>query len=59
MNGMPKNVTITLNGERRDLPEGLTIAELLSRLELRPERVAVECNRELVPRARHAETRTA
>jgi thiazole synthase len=32
------------------------VAALLRHLELRPERVAVELNRELVPRGRHAET---
>jgi thiazole synthase len=46
-------VTILLNGERRELPGPLTLAELLRRMELRPEHVAVEVNRELVPRARH------
>jgi thiazole synthase len=52
-----RDVTITLNGERRELPGPLTIAELLRRLELRSEHVAVEVNRSLVPRARHdAET---
>jgi thiazole synthase len=50
-------VTITLNGERRELPDDrLTIAELLRRLEVKPERVAVEVNRDLVPRARHGQT---
>jgi thiazole synthase len=48
-------VTITLNGERRDVPEPLTVAQLLRLLELKPEHVAVERNRDLVPRADHAE----
>jgi thiazole synthase len=48
-------VTITLNGERRDVPEPLTVAQLLRLLELKPEHVAVERNRDLVPRAAHAE----
>ena len=52
-------MTITLNGERRELPDGLTVADLLGRLELRPEHVAVEVNRDLLPRARHAATRLA
>jgi thiazole synthase len=47
-------LTITLNGERRDLPEPLTVAELVRMLGLKPEHVAVERNRELVPRAAHA-----
>jgi thiazole synthase len=49
-------VTITLNGQRREVPEPLTVAALLRLLELRPEHVAVERNRDLVPRAQHAET---
>jgi thiazole synthase len=50
-------VIITLNGQRRDLPAALTVAELLRLLEVRPEHVAVEVNRDLVTRARHGETR--
>src|SRR5262249_40390902 len=49
-------VTITLNGERRLLTGAPTVAELLHELGLRPEHVAVELNRVLVPRARHGET---
>ncbi|WP_165071657.1 sulfur carrier protein ThiS [Paludisphaera rhizosphaerae] len=47
---------ITLNGQRRDVPEGLTVSRLLGLLELKSEHVAVEVNRDLVVRARHAET---
>jgi thiazole synthase len=54
-----RDVTITLNGERRELPESLTLAELLHRLELRPEHVAVELNRNLITRTRHAVTQVA
>ncbi len=50
-------MTITLNGERRDVPEPLTVADLLRHLGVRPEHVAVERNRDLVPRTRHAEAR--
>jgi thiazole synthase len=49
-------VTITLNGQRREVPDGLTVAALLAQLELKPEFVAVERNRDLVRRTRHAET---
>ena len=48
-------VTITLNGERRDLPGPMTVAALILHLGLKPEQVAVEINRDLVPRARHDE----
>jgi thiazole synthase len=50
-------VTINLNGQVREVPGPLTVAELLARLEVKPEQVAVELNRDLVPRARHAESR--
>jgi thiazole synthase len=49
-------VTIVLNGERRELRDGLSLAGLIAELGVRPEHVAVERNRELVPRARHAAT---
>jgi thiazole synthase len=52
-------VTITLNGERREFGEGLTVAGLLSRLAVRAEHVAVERNGALVPRGRHPETELA
>jgi len=47
-------VTITLNGEPKDVPAPLTVADLLRHLGVKPEHVAVERNRDLVPRARHA-----
>src|SRR5438309_865458 len=52
-----RSVTIQLNGESHALPGAMTIAELIARLGLRPEHVAVEVNRDLVPRARHGEVR--
>lgn len=47
---------ITLNGEPREVPAGARVADVVASLKLRPEYVAVERNREIVPRARHAET---
>lgn len=44
-----------VNGETQDLPEGLTVAGLLTHLRLRSERVAVERNGSVVKRARHAD----
>ena len=43
-------VTVQLNGELREVPEGLTLAALLEWLDLPRDRVAVERNREIVPR---------
>ncbi|WP_390625379.1 sulfur carrier protein ThiS [Paludisphaera soli] len=52
-------VEITLNGQKRDVPDALTVARLLGLLELKPEHVAVERNRDLVVRSRHADTEIA
>ena len=46
-------MTIVLNGEPRDTPASTTLAALLRELELPAQRVAVEVNQELVPRAKH------
>ena len=42
---------IRLNGDDREVVENLTVAELVGELGLLPAQVAVEVNRELVPRA--------
>jgi sulfur carrier protein len=44
---------IFLNGEERRLETPLTVAQLLAQLGLTGQRVAVEVNREIVPRSRH------
>ncbi|HWR71734.1 MAG TPA: sulfur carrier protein ThiS [Nitrospirota bacterium] len=46
---------ITLNGEQRDVPGGLTVLGLLRHLNILPERVAVEINEEIVRKAGYAE----
>jgi len=46
---------ITVNGALRDVPEGLTVRGLVEHLQLTEGPVAVEVNRTIVPRARHAE----
>ncbi|HJS07396.1 MAG TPA: sulfur carrier protein ThiS [Pirellulales bacterium] len=50
-------MTITLNGESRDVLPGTTVAELLGELDVLSKHVAVEVNLQLVPRAKHAEHR--
>lgn len=47
---------LIVNGEPRDLPDGMTVSALLHALGLHPRRVAVERNRRLVPRARFEES---
>jgi len=49
-------IEITLNGEPRRVPAGLTVAALLAELGLNPGLVVVEHNREILERARLAET---
>ncbi len=49
-------MTITLNGERREVPDRLSVADLLRHLGVKPAFVAVEVNRDLVSRTRHEET---
>jgi thiazole synthase len=46
---------LTINGERQSLPQPLSVAELLRRLGITRPGIAVEVNREVIPRARHAE----
>lgn len=46
---------IVVNGETREVPDGLTIAQLLNELNIETKHVAVEVNLQLVPRGRHAE----
>lgn len=48
--------TIVLNGESRAVEAGATVASLVAALGLDARQVAVERNREVVPRARHGET---
>lgn len=48
---------ITVNGESRQVAEGITIAELLQERGLSPKYLAVERNLELVPRGEHSECR--
>ncbi|MBK9031150.1 MAG: sulfur carrier protein ThiS [Myxococcales bacterium] len=52
-------MAIVVNGTARTIAAGATIAALLAELGLADRRVAVERNRAVVPRARHAETALA
>jgi sulfur carrier protein len=48
-------VTITLNGERHEITEPMTVDALLAALEIDPRRVAVEHNRVIVRRPKYGE----
>jgi sulfur carrier protein len=47
---------VTINGERREIPEGLNVTALLDHLGMSAGRVAVERNLDILPRARWQET---
>jgi thiamine biosynthesis protein ThiS len=47
---------LTINGDERDFSDGLSLATLIGQLAMKPERIAVELNREIVPRERWPET---
>jgi thiamine biosynthesis protein ThiS len=47
---------VQVNGEVRELPEKITLDELVRELSLAPERLAIELNREVVRRAAWPET---
>lgn len=44
---------ITVNGESRQVAAGTTIGALLDLLEIPRDRVAVELNRDIIPKAQH------
>ncbi len=48
-------MNILLNGEQKEITNVRTVADLLDSLGIGRERVAVEINLDIVPRARHAE----
>lgn len=50
------SIAIVLNGEPHTLSAGTRIASLLETLNMKPSRVAVEINREVVAKAKYAET---
>lgn len=54
--GVRTIVQLHVNGETRAVHEEMSLADLLERSELAPQRVAVEVNRELVRRADYADT---
>lgn len=50
---------VSVNGEEQQLPEGLTAAELIERIGLADQRIALEVNREIVPRSEYTSTTLA
>jgi thiamine biosynthesis protein ThiS len=52
-------VKLQINGEAKSLDGPLTLAALISQMGLKPDRVAVELNRDIVPREQWAQTNLA
>jgi sulfur carrier protein len=50
------SIDLIINGETRTVPHGTTVAALVAELGFGDRRVAVERNREVVPRAQHGTT---
>jgi sulfur carrier protein len=48
-------VQITVNGNGREIPAGVSVAELIGQLDLSTPHFAVEVNGEVVPRRKQAE----
>ena len=48
-------VTITLNGERFELDSPISVAALLTQLDIDPRRVAVEHNRNIIKRQTYSD----
>ena len=53
---MSTTIDVVINGQPRQLPDGTTVLALIGELGLSGKPVAVERNREVVPRAEHATT---
>lgn len=49
-------IQIVLNGETREVPDGLEVSALLSHLGLPADRVAIERNLEILPRSQWLKT---
>ena len=49
-------IEITVNGEPRSVQADISITKLLEVLQIRGDAVAVELNREVIPRDRHSDT---
>ncbi|MBS7661801.1 sulfur carrier protein ThiS [Pseudomonas lalucatii] len=48
---------VQINGKRERLPDGLSLAQLLVRLDLQSRRLAIEHNLDVVPRSQYATVR--
>ena len=56
---MSAGLSVTVNGEKVSVPAGASVADLLERLGVANPRVAVERNRDIVPKAEYRATALA
>jgi sulfur carrier protein len=56
---MSENISIVVNGEIREAASGATVTDLLRTLGIHSGRVAIERNRQILPRAAWSETSVA
>jgi len=49
-------MTVVINGERTEIPDGLNVADLIEHLGMPLDRVALERNFDILPRPRWKET---
>jgi len=49
-------IQVVINGEPREVPEAMNVVQLLAHLGIAAERVAIERNRDILPRAAWQET---
>ena len=52
-------MTLTVNGTAKTVADNLTLAQLVRELGLEKNPIAIELNRNVVPRDRHGDTRLA
>ena len=55
-NPVTETIPVTVNGESRQVPQGLNVLQLLGALEIDPSRVAVELDRSIVHKTSWAGT---
>lgn len=53
------SITVTVNGEARELAAGSSVADLIEHMGLSGKRLAVEVDQEIIPRSQHASTQLA
>ncbi len=51
-----KKITVNINGEAQEIDSGSTLTELMATLGINPKGVAVEINKEVVPKSLHHKT---